>query len=356
MLPNDDLHRRQLAKLYESYNDNALLDIAEEDLTDVARAVLREEIASRGLENAAEMRLRQEEATALETERIVVWAGRTIAEATIVIYTLRLANIEATLVPVQSVSPSQRFQVNVAALDAENALGLVSMGVSNAAAEEILADFVKAEVILPPCPSCDSDQVKLEGSRAGNCWSCESCGKQWEEDPIGLAESTTGDRKLPLLTSSEDPMEGASGILAKNRRRQVVNRLTVSLVLISSVLAIVTAWPTSWTWMRIVGLVLWVVGAITWTAARLQLGSSFTGKAEARELVTTGIYARIENPIYISGALVISGICLYFSEPWALFLVLITVLVQIRRIGKERAVLAEAFGARYAEYRSRTWF
>jgi protein-S-isoprenylcysteine O-methyltransferase Ste14 len=355
MLQNDDLRRRQLAELYDSYNDNALFDIVEEDLTDVARAVLREEIVRRGLGEIAEARLNEAE-NSVETERIVVWAGRTMEEAAIVMQMMHLANIEATLVPHRGTNPSERFQVNVATLDAEKALGVISTGVSETAAGEIVAEFLKAEVVIPACPFCSSNQVKFEDSREGNCWSCERCREQWEEDPSGLAESKIGDRMRPLPKSPEDTIEEMSEFLAKNRRRRFVNRLTVSLVLISSILAIVTAWPTSWTWMRIAGLAFWVVGAIIWTVARLRLGSNFTGKAEARELVITGIYARMQNPIYISGAIVTSGICLYFNKPWALLLVLITVPVQIRRVRRERAVLAEAFGDRYVQYRSRTWF
>ncbi len=355
MLRNDDLHRRQLIKFYDNYNDDALLDIEEEDLTDVARGVLREEIARRGLEKAAEARLSKEESS-VETERIVVWAGRTMEEAAIAMHMMHLANIEATLVPHRGASPSQRFQVNVAAWDTERALAVISMGVSKTAAEEIVADFLKAEVVIPKCPFCGSDQVKLEASREGNCWSCERCNEQWEEDPIGLAESKASHQGQPLLKSSENTPEQTSGIAARNRRRRFVNLLTVSLVLIWSVFAFVTTWPASWTWMRIVGLIFWIIGEITWAVARLQLGSSFTAKAEARELVTTGIYARIQNPIYISGGIVALGISLYFDKPWAILVVPIIVLVQIIRIRRERAVLKEFFGERYAQYRSRTWF
>ncbi len=355
MLRNDDLHRQQLANFYDNYNDDALLDIEEDDLTDVARGVLREEIARRGLEKEVKARLGPKESS-FETERIVIWAGRTMEEAAIAMHMMHLANIEATLVPHRGASPSQRFQVNVAALDTERALAVISMGVSKTAAEEIVADFLKAEVVIPPCPFCGSDQVRLEASREGNCWSCERCKEHWEEDPIGHTESKAGHQEQPLLASSEDTPEQMSRVPSKNRRRRFVNLLTVSLVLIWSVLTIVTTWPASWTWVRIVGLILWIMAEITWTLARLQLGSSFTAKAEARELVTTGIYARIQNPIYISGPIVILGISLYFNKPWVILLVPIIVLVQIMRIKKERAVLKEVFGERYAQYRSRTWF
>src|SRR5262249_11596499 len=53
------------------------------------------------------------------------------------------------------------------------------------------------------------------------------------------------------------------------------------------------------TLMQIAGLILLVIGFVLWTAARFQLGTSFTVTPQARQLVSTGIYSRIRNPIYI---------------------------------------------------------
>src|SRR5882757_8772677 len=100
MPQSDDVRRRELAKLYDSYNDETLLDLTEEDLTEVAQAVLQEEIARRGLEKAVEDRISLNE-TSAGTERVVVWTGRTMEEAVIVVHLLHLANIEAALLPLQ---------------------------------------------------------------------------------------------------------------------------------------------------------------------------------------------------------------------------------------------------------------
>jgi protein-S-isoprenylcysteine O-methyltransferase Ste14 len=114
--------------------------------------------------------------------------------------------------------------------------------------------------------------------------------------------------------------------------------------------------PEVWTALRIVGLVLILAGFVFWTIARFQLGASFAVRAEARQLVTHGLYARIRNPVYLFGSWVLAGAMLVFGKPvWLLgFLVLIP--LQIWRARKESAVLEAAFGEQYRKYRAGTWF
>src|SRR5665811_695584 len=50
-----------------------------------------------------------------------------------------------------------------------------------------------------------------------------------------------------------------------------------------------------------VPLGLSVACAILWFVARRQLGVAFSVRPEARELVTTGFYARLRHPIYVFG-------------------------------------------------------
>jgi protein-S-isoprenylcysteine O-methyltransferase Ste14 len=90
--------------------------------------------------------------------------------------------------------------------------------------------------------------------------------------------------------------------------------------------------------------------------ARLQLGDSFTAKAEARALVTRGLYSRIRHPVYFFGALALCGIALclrsiYFNGYFA-----ITILGLVWRIRRENRVLREKFGTAYADYHHQTWF
>jgi protein-S-isoprenylcysteine O-methyltransferase Ste14 len=143
---------------------------------------------------------------------------------------------------------------------------------------------------------------------------------------------------------------------AKRQKLRRSNQRTVVLTVIGSSLVILQGLRWPWTPLRWIGLGLWICSEVFWVMARWRLGSSFTGKAEARDLVTDGIYARIQNPIYVFGGLNIAGLILYLGRPWLMLLFLVLVPIQTRRIRRERKVLAEAFGQRYFRYRSQTWF
>jgi protein-S-isoprenylcysteine O-methyltransferase Ste14 len=114
--------------------------------------------------------------------------------------------------------------------------------------------------------------------------------------------------------------------------------------------------PAAWTGLRIFGMALLIVGFVLWTIAHFQLGASFTAKAEARRLVTRGLYSKIRNPIYVFGSFVIAGGILVFGKPVWLLIFVLLIPVQIWRAKKESAVLEAAFGDEYRNYRAGTWF
>lgn len=92
------------------------------------------------------------------------------------------------------------------------------------------------------------------------------------------------------------------------------------------------------------------------TLARAQLGNSFAVTAQAKELVTGGIYSRIRHPIYVFSALTVAGLLMYLARPHFLLLLLVLVPVQIWRARIEEAVLEQRFGETYTRYKQRTWF
>ncbi len=114
--------------------------------------------------------------------------------------------------------------------------------------------------------------------------------------------------------------------------------------------------PPPWTDMQIAGLVLVVAGFVLWAAARWQLGSSFAVTAQARQLVTQGLYSRIRNPIYFFGSWVIAGGFLLARRPMGLLIFLVLIPLQIWRSERESAVLEAKFGEEYRRYRAGTWF
>ncbi|MFI5118112.1 MAG: methyltransferase, partial [Terriglobales bacterium] len=56
-----------------------------------------------------------------------------------------------------------------------------------------------------------------------------------------------------------------------------------------------------------IGAAISVPALVWWMLARYQLGESFAVRAEAKKLVTHGLYSKIRNPIYIFGGLAFLG-------------------------------------------------
>ena len=92
-----------------------------------------------------------------------------------------------------------------------------------------------------------------------------------------------------------------------------------------------------------------------WILARLQLGRSFSVTAQARQLVTHGLYSRLRNPIYFFGGLAYFGALVALQVWWLVLAWLAMTPIQLLRIRREEKVLAEAFGAEYEAYRAKTW-
>jgi protein-S-isoprenylcysteine O-methyltransferase Ste14 len=111
-----------------------------------------------------------------------------------------------------------------------------------------------------------------------------------------------------------------------------------------------------WPPLRIAGAVIALASLILILVARFQLGRAFSIRAKATRLVTTGLYARLRNPIYISGCFFFLGVAMFIPF-WPLLLVLILIIpMQIARARREAATLETAFGEEYRRYRRQTWF
>jgi len=117
------------------------------------------------------------------------------------------------------------------------------------------------------------------------------------------------------------------------------------------------AWRVPVSPRYIIGLSIGATGFVLWMVARQQLGKSFTVSAQAKALVTTGLYSKIRNPIYFFGGVAFVGVFLAWGNMYALFGVIILYFtMQILRARKESAVLEQAFGDEYRQYKARTWF
>jgi protein-S-isoprenylcysteine O-methyltransferase Ste14 len=120
--------------------------------------------------------------------------------------------------------------------------------------------------------------------------------------------------------------------------------------------ALYIAAPATWGPIDVAGLALAVSGIVLITVARVQLGNSFSVTPQAQALVTRGLYARIRNPIYVFGLVLLAGLALYVHRPLLLLVVAAIGVVQLVRAGRESKVLEERFGDEYRAYKARTWF
>lgn len=135
-----------------------------------------------------------------------------------------------------------------------------------------------------------------------------------------------------------------------------LNMVTLALFVTGLVLFAMHAEKLPWTAPRIAGVSIAISAFLLFVLARLQLGRAFSLQAKATTLVTTGIYSRIRNPIYFSGALVILGIIIWTGRLWLMLFFAVLIPIQIYRIGKEEKALEAKFGAAYLDYKRKTWF
>jgi protein-S-isoprenylcysteine O-methyltransferase Ste14 len=111
-----------------------------------------------------------------------------------------------------------------------------------------------------------------------------------------------------------------------------------------------------WTVMRILGVVLAIAGYSLFVTARLQLGKSFSVTPQAKELVTSGLYSRIRNPIYFFVDVMIFGLILALHLYWLFALYPLLVGMHVFRARRESNVLQDKFGQTYLDYSNQTWF
>jgi protein-S-isoprenylcysteine O-methyltransferase Ste14 len=133
------------------------------------------------------------------------------------------------------------------------------------------------------------------------------------------------------------------------------NLLTLAVIVVIVASLLVYAPEVEWSTAKVIGAVIAGISFPLFVLARWQLGSSFSVKAKASRLVTTGLYSRIRNPIYVFGGFFIVGLSLFLS-PWGPLVALAIVPMQVVRARREERVLAEAFGEEYELYKSKTWF
>jgi protein-S-isoprenylcysteine O-methyltransferase Ste14 len=111
-----------------------------------------------------------------------------------------------------------------------------------------------------------------------------------------------------------------------------------------------------WPPLRVAGAAIALASLVLILIARFQLGLAFSIRAKANRLVTTGLYSRMRNPIYVFGCFFFLGLAMFIPAWWLLLPLIIVIPMQIVRARREAALLEAAFGEEYRRYRQQTWF
>lgn len=124
----------------------------------------------------------------------------------------------------------------------------------------------------------------------------------------------------------------------------------LSAILIHTYLPQIAALPGNIGFIRPVGFLLLLSGLSLWGAAVIQLLTGFS----KGELVTTGAYGIVRNPIYSSVTFFILPAVALLTLTWVYLAVSIFLYAGVVIfIGKEEKQLAKAFGKEYEAYMAR---
>ena len=112
----------------------------------------------------------------------------------------------------------------------------------------------------------------------------------------------------------------------------------------------IAALPSTLSFVKPAGYLLFLAGLILSGAARVQLRMGFS----EGELVTTGVYSVVRNPMYSSVTFFILPALALMTLTWVYFVVSVFLYLGITIfVGKEEEQLAEVFGQEYEDYRAR---
>jgi protein-S-isoprenylcysteine O-methyltransferase Ste14 len=102
-----------------------------------------------------------------------------------------------------------------------------------------------------------------------------------------------------------------------------------------------------------VSTVLTLAGSTFAIVVLTQLRASFSIMAEARQLVTNGVYRLVRHPLYLAEEIAAIGVMMQFFSPWTALFLVVQIGFQLRRMRNEEVILAEIF-PEYLAYRERT--
>jgi protein-S-isoprenylcysteine O-methyltransferase Ste14 len=106
----------------------------------------------------------------------------------------------------------------------------------------------------------------------------------------------------------------------------------------------------------IIGIIVGLPSFVLINISRRQLGKSFSIMPKSKTLVTTGLYSKIQHPMYIFLDLFLFAIIIIINLPALLLIFGILMALQVLQSQREEKLLYSAFGKDYETYIKQTWF
>ena len=93
----------------------------------------------------------------------------------------------------------------------------------------------------------------------------------------------------------------------------------------------------------VVSTVLTLAGSAFAVVVLTQLRESFSIMAEARQLVTAGVYRLVRHPLYLAEEIAAIGVVMQFFSPWTALILAVQIGFQLRRMRNEEVILSTIF-------------
>jgi hypothetical protein len=196
MPENPEQEWRRLTELYADMYDEQLRELASgfNDLTDMAKTVLRDELHKRGLGDplapgwADEINRRRDDADkALEQDGIEVEADGSYTEYS---WKVVLCECDDTVQALQISEMLRRARIDAwvrppHVLVAADQIDPARAVIANPIPQDIIDESrQEVPVYTPPvCPRCGAADPILLDTDPSNSWECETCGNEWS-DPV----------------------------------------------------------------------------------------------------------------------------------------------------------------------------
>jgi hypothetical protein len=205
---------QRLTTLYAEMGDIEIRELAAgiDDLTDVARQVLRDEMKKRGLSekhaNAAQnqepdprdsgpwdyVASSSKDSSAEEdddaphefTWKTLLCECESQEEARLLTETLKEAGVDSWIEAPTYLTVITDSRVMVAADLLERAVEIAARPIPQSVIDESKQDVPEFEA--PKCPKCGEEDPTLESVDPSNTWLCESCGNTWTEPAVDATQ------------------------------------------------------------------------------------------------------------------------------------------------------------------------